>query len=540
MAEDRIIRTCSFALILAGIAVVPAAASETPLSAYARARAADADGSVAEAARHYALALAARPDDAVIAVRALRQGLASGDLTLARKAGRVLTAADVAPDDLALLSFADALTAEDAADQQKALGILADGPLAFLVPILRAWILVDTRTGDPLKMLDSGDTGAVTRRYVAENRALLLLATGRLDEGLAATRALASTTQPTPDLAANAAALLAGAGRQDAALAMQAGQDPAQVDHAAAVGKGRKGDARFGSSRLFARVAADLVAEGTEPLTIMLARAALVIDPTYHRVRLSLADALARSGSVQQAEAALADIPSTDPFSRSVGASRIALLTRAGEDVQALAAARQSARGPDATSADLRNYADLLLEAGQFGEAADAYGTAMDRAAGGADWTLYLQRGGALEQAGQWERALPFLRRAAQLAPDEPAVLNYLGYAQVERSQNLEQATRLIERARTLAPEDPAIADSLGWAYFQRGDVANALPLLEQAARAEPADVTINEHLGDAYWKLGRRYEARYAWSAATITARDDVAVRLRSKLADGPTSIQR
>jgi len=85
-----------------------------------------------------------------------------------------------------------------------------------------------------------------------------------------------------------------------------------------------------------------------------------------------------------------------------------------------------------------------------------------------------------------------------------------------------------------LKPGDSAITDSLGWAYFQRGDLARALPLLERAAQGQPGDETINEHLGDAYWKSGRFFEARYAWRAAAVTAQGDDKARLTAKIDDG------
>ncbi len=158
----------------------------------------------------------------------------------------------------------------------------------------------------------------------------------------------------------------------------------------------------------------------------------------------------------------------------------------------------------------------------------------------GADWTLYLQRGAALDQSGDWTGALPMLRRAVELAPQEPVALNYLGYAQVDHGENVAEATRMLERAHALAPKDPAIADSLGWARYRAGNLTAALPLIEGAARQAPDDVEINEHLGDVYWATGRRVEARYAWAAASVAADGADAQRLASKLADGPASSHR
>ena len=93
-------------------------------------------------------------------------------------------------------------------------------------------------------------------------------------------------------------------------------------------------------------------------------------------------------------------------------------------------------------------------------------------------------------------------------------VLNFLGYSQLERRENLAEAEKMIREANRLQPGDAAITDSLGWAHYVRGDVPRAIELLEQAARGQPADAAIAEHLGDAYYSAGRRFEARYAWRA--------------------------
>ncbi len=115
-------------------------------------------------------------------------------------------------------------------------------------------------------------------------------------------------------------------------------------------------------------------------------------------------------------------------------------------------------------------------------------------------------------------------------------MLNYLGYAQVERRQNVPAALELLKKASALKPDDPSITDSLGWAHFVTGDMETAVPVLERAAEGAPADVTINEHLGDALWAAGRRYEARYAWRAAAVFAEGEVAARLHAKAKTGMT----
>ena len=143
-------------------------------------------------------------------------------------------------------------------------------------------------------------------------------------------------------------------------------------------------------------------------------------------------------------------------------------------------------------------------------------------------------RGGALDKAGDWPAAREALRTAYRLAPEQPFVLNYLGYAQIIRAENVEESMRLIRDAHQRAPDSAAITDSLGWALYLQGNLAEAMPLLEQAAQGEPADVEINEHLGDAYLAAGRRVEARFAWAAALAYAEGEAAARLRTKIDTG------
>jgi Flp pilus assembly protein TadD len=151
-------------------------------------------------------------------------------------------------------------------------------------------------------------------------------------------------------------------------------------------------------------------------------------------------------------------------------------------------------------------------------------------------WSLWLLRGSAHDEANDWPAARAALREAQRLAPAEPLVLNYLGYALLVRREELGEAERLIREAHRIAPDNAAITDSLGWVRFVAGDVAGAIPLLEQAAAGEAADPEINEHLGDAYFTAGRRIEARFAWAAARVYATGEQAERLAAKIDRGLT----
>ena len=136
---------------------------------------------------------------------------------------------------------------------------------------------------------------------------------------------------------------------------------------------------------------------------------------------------------------------------------------------------------------------------------------------GADDWTLFFDRAVALDHDHQWNRAEADLRHALLLSPDQPYVLNYLGYSYAEQNRNLDEARSMLERALGQKPHDGAFLDSLGWIILKQGRVARAIDQLQQAAELTPEDPTVNYHLGVAYWQAGRRVEAENQWRRALI-----------------------
>jgi len=554
----RIIRTCSAGLAVAALLLPQAAGASlakvprgkdagSPLAAYARARAAGADGALDDAARSYAQVMAARPDDPAIAARAYRNALIGGDIPLALKAAKTLDRAGAVPADGRLLLLADAVRGKDWSMAAAAVdAIAADGSFDFLVPVLRAWVAQGSGTPDPIAILDAPSGSALTGALVAEHRALILFAAGRPDEALLVARTqLLAGDGSALGLRLGAAARLQAAGRRDAALSLLRGDDPAVVAARERIERGARlrvgsTDVAGGVATLLIRVGEAVQADPRSPLALTLVRIAHHLDPTNDGGTLMLARLLAVAGQEQAGLAMLARIPADGVFARPATDLRVAILTELDRTEEALALAQGKSARRDATLADLVRTGDLLVSLDRFGEAADAYGRAIDAADGAPEaeerlWTLWLLKGSALERSGDWAAARPALETAVRLGPLEPVALNYLGYAQLERRENVPAAMALIEEAARLRPDDPAITDSLGWAHYLTGNVARAIPALEQAVQGQPADPTINEHLGDAYWAAGRRFEARHAWRAAALFAEsEDVEARARAKVEHG------
>jgi Flp pilus assembly protein TadD len=209
-------------------------------------------------------------------------------------------------------------------------------------------------------------------------------------------------------------------------------------------------------------------------------------------------------------------------------------LNRTDEAVSLLQA--MAAERPQRAEA-LVTLGDVQRGREHFSEAVAAYDAAARRLgpAAAADWRLTYSRGVALERSGDWPRAEADLKAALALQPDEPLILNYLGYSWIDRGLNLDQALKMVERAVELKPNDGYIVDSLGWAFFRLGNYSRAASFLERATELLPEDPTVNDHLGDAYWRTGRVAEARFQWQRALqFKPEADEVKTLQTKLDQG------
>ncbi len=153
----------------------------------------------------------------------------------------------------------------------------------------------------------------------------------------------------------------------------------------------------------------------------------------------------------------------------------------------------------------------------RFAEAAEVYskGIAIIDEPTIAHWRIYYFRGVANERSKNWAQAEQDLKKALELSPDQPQVLNYLGYSWVDMGVNLDEGLEMIRKAVEQRPNDGYIVDSLGWAYYRLGRYDEAVEQLERAAELRPEDPVINDHLGDAYWQVGRKREATFQWNHA-------------------------
>ncbi|HYZ40586.1 MAG TPA: tetratricopeptide repeat protein, partial [Stellaceae bacterium] len=276
----------------------------------------------------------------------------------------------------------------------------------------------------------------------------------------------------------------------------------------------------------------------TLDLGLLYGRCALELRPHMVLAQLLLADILSAQNKPEESLALLSQIPASSPYSWSARlrvAADLEMLDRTDEAIAQLK--EMAAEAPTRAGADMQ-LGDLLRGKKRFSEAVEAYDEAIRRfeAAGMPErWSLYYSRGIALERSGQWKRAEADLSHTLALKPDQPLVLNYLGYSWIDRGEHLQRGLKMIEKAVELRPEDGYIVDSLGWAHYRLGDYTSAVQYLEKAIELVPEDPTINDHLGDAYWQSGRAIEARYQWRRALqFGPQDDEVKPIQAKLDGG------
>jgi len=185
--------------------------------------------------------------------------------------------------------------------------------------------------------------------------------------------------------------------------------------------------------------------------------------------------------------------------------------------------------------------ARVLRSQDRFEETIATYSKVLDRILRRNDtlktqhWVLLYERGVAYERAEQWASAEADFLKALELRPEEPRVLNYLGYSWIDQGIHLDRARGMIEMAVSKRPNDGYVVDSLGWVFYRLGRYQEAVKHLERAVELRPQDPIINDHLGDAYWRAGRKLEARFQWShAIDLGAEETLIPEILAKQVNG------
>jgi len=276
---------------------------------------------------------------------------------------------------------------------------------------------------------------------------------------------------------------------------------------------------------------------GGEDLALIYLQLALYLEPSHPMALLSLGDLYEELKKPELAIKAYERIPASSPLSRNAEiqmAVDLDSLDRTDEAKKRLA--HVIAEHPKDTEAILE-LGNIQRGRKDFAGCADTYGKAIDTVPHPekSNWVMFYFRGICYERSHQWPSAEADMKKALELFPDQPLVLNYLGYSWVDQGVHLDDGMSMIRRSVEQRPDDGYIVDSLGWAYFRTGNYDEAVKNLERAVELKPEDPTINDHLGDAYWRVGRILEAHFQWShAKDLKPEPEDLPKIEEKLKNG------
>jgi tetratricopeptide (TPR) repeat protein len=280
-----------------------------------------------------------------------------------------------------------------------------------------------------------------------------------------------------------------------------------------------------------------LTGEGGVSLGTIYLQLALYVKPDHAFALAALANTEEVAHRYQDAIATYDKIPQGTPLQSAIDIRKAFNLNSLEKTDEAKAILERLAAKDPNDVRPLEALGNIYRARKQYAEAV-TYFTRAIAVLGKPDnrhWGYYYARGTAYERLKKWPAAEADLKRALAMAPDQPLILNYLGYSWVDQGKHLKDGMRLIEKAVQLKPDDGYIVDSLGWAHFKRGDFKEAVRYLERAVEIKPEDPTLNDHLGDAFWKVGREREARFQWNQAlSLAPEPEDAEKIKAKIERG------
>jgi tetratricopeptide (TPR) repeat protein len=298
-------------------------------------------------------------------------------------------------------------------------------------------------------------------------------------------------------------------------------------------------DAQTGAAEVLYGLGAALGRRGGEDLGLVYLQLALYLAPNQPLALLSLADLYEQVKNPQLAIKIYERVPATSPLHRNADIQLAVNLDSVDKTDDAKQRLQKLLKEhPDDIDA-IMALGSIQRGRKDFADCVQTYGKGIATIANPEkpNWLIYYFRGICNERAKNWPASEADLKEALKLYPDQPHVLNYLGYSWIDQGINLEDGMRMIRRAVEQRPDDGYIVDSLGWAYYRTGHYDDAVKNLERAVELKPDDPTINDHLGDAYAKTGRALEAQFQWShARDLKPEPEDLAKIKQKLASGQT----
>ena len=285
-------------------------------------------------------------------------------------------------------------------------------------------------------------------------------------------------------------------------------------------------------------IGATLTRRGGEDLALVYLQLSLYLAPNHPLALLSLADLYESVKKPAMAIKVYERMPASSPLKRNAQIQLATNLDSADRSDEAIKILK------GVTAEDPKDIEAVMalgnIERGRkkFADCVTTYSQGIDalpQANEKTNWIYYYYRGICEERSKQWSKAEADMRKALDLQPEQPHVLNYLGYSWIDQGINLDEGMKMIKRAVDQRPDDGYIVDSLGWAYFRIGNFDDAVKNLERAIDLKPEDPTINDHLGDAYWRIGRTLEAKFQWAhARDLKPEPEELPKIEAKIDNG------
>jgi tetratricopeptide (TPR) repeat protein len=497
---------------------------------YLAARSADTGHDLQAAIHYFGDTLAADPENPTLLERVLILRLAAGQFDGIDSLAERLTAVDARNPLARLLLATEALKSGAFADAQTQLSQAVKAPLSVLTTgLLTAWAYQGLGNTDmALKTVDGLNGPPWYGIFKSYHHALIANAAGRTEDAVHAITGAYATDSTALRVVEAYARIMAQAGKRDQAIRalvtfldtqpnqpiikqllaeLKDGKTPEPIARAA----------QLGAAEVLYGLGSAIGTDDGAELPAAYLQLAHFLDPNAYLPLLALGDLLQQASRCQDAIDLYARIPSDSVLRRFADIQSglcLEALNRVDE------AAAHVKRVVDADPSDLEAVSalgNIYRAHDRFTEAAEAYsrGIATIKDPSRADWRIYYYRGVSLERAKRWPEAEKDFEQALKINPEQPQVLNYLGYSWVDRGENLDKALGMIKKAVDLRPNDGYIVDSLGWAYFKLNRYDDAVEQLERAVELKPEDSVINDHLGDALWKVGRKREATFQWNHA-------------------------
>jgi len=508
--------------------------TRSPYGQFLAGQAALRDGQSKQAATYFDTAAALGEDPGVLGERSFTALLLSGDIT--RAAAAAPTAADTNEAVKRLSVLTRVVEAIAVGDGKTAQGLLKTSPPGFphqqAAALLAPWAaaLAGDKEGATVQPTLRNDK--LVQFFGQQGQARLFERAKRYDEAETDYKALTSNATTASIFTLDYGAFLERRKRHadavalyDAALRAAPNDLGLQRARARAASKGAPPplpSIRQGAAEGLVACAATFAGERQIQFAQAYLRLALRLDPGRDEAWVLLGDLMNQNEDPKGAIDAYAHVPATSTHYVSAQSKSAWAWNDLGEKAKALEVARAAATAaPNDRDAQVA-LADLLRAGGQWSESVAVLDPIIAREASAPDWRLLYLRAVALEQASRWPEAERDLQAALKVNPDEPELLNFLGYSWIDRGEHLPEALAMVQRAVDARPQSGAMLDSLGWAYYRLGDYKTAVEKLEAAVEMEPGDPDVNGHLGDAYWKVGRKTEAAFQWRRVLSLEPDD------------------